>query len=170
MAASVMVGMADLQVSDRPIIYSCLGLGSCIGLLAYDPTSRVSAMVHIMLPEAFKDKPVDKPGKFADTGLPALAEGMAKLGADMSKVVVAYAGGAQVFRAGNADPSSTSRLDVGARNSVAVEKWLREARWRVVAFDVGGGTGRTMIADLTTGVVKVKTIHKGEQQLCSLRV
>ncbi len=160
------VGMAEIKVAKGPVVYSCLGLGSCIGLCAIDAASGVSGMVHIMLPEAFKDKPVEKPGKFADTGLPEMLKLMEKQGADLGRLQVAYAGGAQVFNFG---ASADSRLDVGARNATAVEALVLKLRLRVLGKDVGGSSGRTVTVDTSTGVCTVRTVKAGEAELCRLK-
>ena len=50
---TVVVGLAELQVSNNPgQILTCLGLGSCIGVAAYDPQAKVSGMVHVVLPSS----------------------------------------------------------------------------------------------------------------------
>lgn len=165
-ANQILVGMADLKLAEGPAHLTCLGLGSCIGLVAMEPDSGVCGMVHIMLPEAFKDKPVDKPGKFADTGIPELLRQLEKAGVSSRKLVLAYAGGAQVFKYG-ADQGN--RLDVGLRNSAAVAEHLKRLGARVLATDTGGNSGRTMIVNTATGEVRVRTVAGGEKTLCVLR-
>jgi chemotaxis protein CheD len=158
--------MAEIHVHQGPIVYSCLGLGSCIGLVAYCPASGVSGMIHAMLPEAFRDKAADKPGKFVDTGLPELVRLMEAKGACPSRLVAAYAGGAQVFKIG---ANVASRLDIGKRNAEAVKEALERLRIRTLACDVGGSSGRTVTVDVSALTVKVRTISSGEKILCSLR-
>lgn len=165
-ATQLVVGMAEIQVARGPATLTCIGLGSCIGFLVVDPSTGVCGMVHIMLPESFRDRPVDKLGKFADTGLPELIKSVEKLGVSRSRLICAYAGGAQVFQFGAA---AESRLDVGARNSTAVADFVRKLGLRVVAHDVGGSSGRTMVYDSSTGEVVVRTLSKGTKVLCSLR-
>lgn len=162
----VLVGMCDIHVSKGLQHYCCLGLGSCIGLVAYDKLADVSGMVHIMLPEAFKDKPVEKPGKFADTGLEELLKQMTDLGAVNRRLVVGYAGGAQVFKIG---AGGDSRMDVGARNSQAVNAILDKLGIKPIAIDIGGSSGRTVMIDQQSGIVKVRTIVGGEKVLCNLK-
>lgn len=162
----LLVGMAEIKVAKGPATFTCLGLGSCIGLVAFDEQADVWGMVHIMLPEAFKDKPVDKIGKFANTGIPAMIAEMEKLGASPSRMVMALTGGAQVFKFGSA---ASSRLDVGARNAEATLEILRGMRAKISAQDTGGSSGRTMIVKSDTGVVTVRTVHGGETELCCLR-
>lgn len=158
--------MADIQLAKGPAVFTCLGLGSCIGLVAHDRFSDVTGMVHIMLPEAFKDKPVDKPGKFADTGIVEMLRLMTGMGADAKRMVIAYAGGAQVFKYG---AGGSNRLDVGVRNGVAVDVVVKKLGLRLLGSDVGGSNGRTVTVDASTGVVKVRTLVMGERILCNLK-
>lgn len=164
-STQVLVGMAEIKVLSAPGTMVCLGLGSCIGLVAYDRSANVCGMVHIMLPEAFKDKPVDKPGKFADTGIPALLDEMEKRGANRRRLIVAYGGGAQVFQYG----AGTKTLDVGSRNASAVQSILPTIGARLLATDVGGTSGRTITVDVETGEVRVRTVQGGEKVLCNLK-
>lgn len=165
-ATQYLCGIADIHVAKGPALYTCLGLGSCIGVAALDAAHAVSGMIHVMLPEAFPDRPVEKPGKFADTGLPAMIQLMAKLGADPRRIVVAYAGGAQVFKFGTSGPG---KLDVGLRNSAAVADHVKRLGLRVIATEVGGSNGRTVTFDASTGEVKVRSVQGGEKVLAILK-
>ncbi len=162
----IIVNMAEIQYAQGPAVFSCLGLGSCIGLVVFDRGLEVSGMIHIMLPEAFKDRPVDKLGKFADTGIEELLRGMQERGADRRRMVAAYAGGAQVFKFGSA---GEGRLDVGARNVAAVASLVKSLGLRVLATDVGGSSGRTVTVDIAAGSVSVRTLNEGTKILCNLR-
>lgn len=161
----LMVGMAELKTAKGPTIFTCIGLGSCVGLAAQDPVADVSGMAHIMLPAAFRDRPVERPAKFADTAIATLFEEMEKLGAERSRIVCAYAGGAQVFQG----PSETNRLDVGARNGSAVGQILKSLHANVFACDIGGSQGRTVTFCTETGLIRIRTVTSGERPLCNLR-
>ena len=163
--AQHLVGMAEIKVAVGHAQFTCLGLGSCIGLIAFDPDAHVAGMVHVMLPAAFKDKPVDKPGKFADTGIPEMLKLLKEAGALQQRLIYAYAGGAQVFKYG---AGASSTLDVGARNTTAVEEHLKKLGARVVAKEVGGSAGRTVLFDTATGEVRVRTVAAGEKLLGAL--
>lgn len=164
-ATQLLVGMAEIQVAKGPAFFTCLGLGSCIGLAAYDPLAQVAGMLHVMLPARFDLKPLEKPGKFADTGVPELLELMAKLGASKHRVLTAMTGGAQVFSFG----ATASKLDIGRRNAIAVEEQLTKIGLKCLGKDVGGNQGRTMTFDAATGLVKVRTVSSMERALCNLR-
>lgn len=162
----IMVGMSELKVAKGQSVFTCLGLGSCIGVVAHDPVADVTGVVHIMLPEAFKDRPVDKPGKFVDTALPELIKAVCSQGAELKRLVFTYAGGAQVFKFGS---QSENRLDVGARNCVALAEAMSKMGLKPLAIDVGGSQGRTVIIDTQSGAVRVRTVHTGERLLCNLK-
>lgn len=164
-ASAVLVGMAEIHVAKGAATFTCLGLGSCIGLVALDPTANVSGSAHIMLPEAFGEN-IDKPGKFANTAIPELLRMLEGLGAQRSRLRWAMAGGAQVFKFGG---GANSRLDVGARNSAAVDQIAKQLGMRMVARDVGGSLGRTVTFTAETGIVLVRTVSQGEVELCRLR-
>lgn len=162
----IMVGMSELKIAKGRAVLTCLGLGSCIGVVAHDPLSDVTGVVHIMLPEAFKDRPVDKPGKFVDTALPELIKALTAQGADAKRLLFTYAGGAQVFKFGS---NSENRLDVGARNCLALAETMAKLGIKPIAIDVGGTQGRTVTVDTETGNVVVRTVHSGEKTLCNLK-
>lgn len=166
-ATTAVIGMAETEVIRGNGAFTCLGLGSCIGLFMLDPVSNVGGMAHIMLPEAFADRPVDRPGKFADTGVPALVDEMIKAGASKTRLVAAIAGGAQVFQFSNGNLGG--RLDIGSRNTTAVMEMLQKLGVPLRASDVGGSLGRTVTATIESGVVKVRTVTQSERLLVNLR-
>ena len=47
-----MIGIGEYRVGSFPMM--TIGLGSCIGLVMFDPNINTGAMVHIMLPESFR--------------------------------------------------------------------------------------------------------------------
>lgn len=162
----LMVGMAEIKVAQDQAVYHCLGLGSCIGLVLLDPHTNISGMVHIMLPESFKNRVVDKLGKFADTGVPELLSMMIESGASRRRLIAAYSGGASIFQYGNGDPNL---LDIGSRNAKKVAELVDALGIPVVATDTGGSMGRSMMVCTKSGDVRVKTIRQGEVTLCNLR-
>ncbi len=163
--SATLVGMAEIQVIRGTGQLTCLGLGSCVGLCGFDP-SGIAGMVHIMLPEEFNSKGMEKPGKFADTGIPALLQMLEQAGASRDRLVFAMAGGAQVFKFGAA---SESKMDIGGRNVLAAKRAIQNLGLKLVAEDTGGNSGRTVIFDMNSGVFSVRTVTGGERALCNLR-
>lgn len=161
-----MVNMAEIHVLTGVGQLVGLGLGSCIGLAAYDGSKKIAGLAHIVLPEAFVDRAVTEPGKFADTALPELIRKMELAGASRASLKFAYCGGANVFKFG---PGKTNDvLEVGRRNAEAVKAVLSKYSCRVIAQDVGGSSGRTMTFDAATGLIQVKVLSVGQEDLCTL--
>ncbi len=164
---AVTVGMAEIHVTKGVGIFTCPGLGSCIGVCAIDPITNVAGCAKIMLPESFPDKQVDKPAKFANTGIPELIGMMERLGAERTRIAIAIAGGAQVFRFGS--DCATSKHDIGSRNVKAVTDALNRYGLEPMANDVGGSNGRTITFTVETGIVTVRTAISTEKALANLR-
>ncbi len=159
----LMVGMAELKIAHTAgEVLTALGLGSCIGICAFDRQAGIAGMAHIVLPSSGKQAS-ENPGKFADTAVPKLISEMQKRGAIVGRIQVAIAGGAQLF----VSIGTGDRMDIGPRNTVAVRHALHEHRLSIIAEDVGGSSGRTVYMG-TDGIVRVKTIGKGERQLVLL--
>ena len=162
MADSLMVGMAEIKTTAKnDDILMALGLGSCVGVCAFDAQAGITGLAHVVLPDSGGS--AETPGKFADTAVPHLLEQMARLGANVSRIKVALAGGAQLFAFKGGGP----RLEIGLRNAEAVSAQLKQRNIPVVATDLGGNTGRTVHL-MPDGRVRVKTIGQGERELTSL--
>ena len=56
MGNMIKIGMAELNVCLPPDAITTLGLGSCVGVVLYDPVKKVCGMVHVMLPDSTKIK------------------------------------------------------------------------------------------------------------------
>ena len=52
MGNMIKVGMADLKVCKMSDALTTLGLGSCVGVALYDPVTKVSGLLHCMLPDS----------------------------------------------------------------------------------------------------------------------
>ncbi|MCL2766091.1 MAG: chemotaxis protein CheD [Peptococcaceae bacterium] len=150
----IQVGIADLKVSLSPNRIITLGLGSCVGVTFYDPTVRVGGLLHIMLPDSKQFNSAIKPAKFADTGLPLMLNEFKKLGGKLHNIQAKMAGGAQMFSGAN----QKLALNIGERNVDMARKVLKDMGIRVLANEVGGSRGRTMILDTTNGEVTIRTV------------
>ena len=67
MGNMIKVGMADLKVCKAPDALTTLGLGSCVGVALYDPVTKVSGLLHCMLPDSTQIRNNSNLAKFADT-------------------------------------------------------------------------------------------------------
>jgi len=149
----VVLGISDLQVSKNPddilITYS---LGSCIGIAAYDPETKVGGMIHYMLPlsKISPDKAAKKPGMFADTGVPILLKKLFAMGASKDRLVLKVAGGSHLM-------DQNKVFNIGERNYLVLRKILWKNNLLIKSEDVGGNLSRTLRMELDSGLTTVKS-------------
>lgn len=123
----------DGEGADEWVIY---GLGSCIGLVLYDPLAGAAAMAHIVLPSSPEPNP-PQPAKYADSAVPYLLEGLFQLGAVKGRIAAHIAGGAKMLKL-------SGIADIGRRNTEAVKNLLHERGIPIIGECVGGNAGRTL--------------------------
>lgn len=156
MGEMIKVGMADMNVCRAPDSITTLGLGSCIGVVLYDPRSKICGMVHVMLPDSTIMRNNDNPAKFADTGIAAMLEKLAGMGVMKQSLVAKMAGGAQMF----AFNTNNDMLKVGLKNAEAVRQQLQKNGIRIIAEDCGDTYGRTIEFYPETQELLIKAIGK----------
>lgn len=153
------VGMADAKATRCPGILTTVGLGSCVGITLYDPVTKVSGLVHIMLPYSSKIANNANKLKFADTGIEILIELMEKLGANRKRMVSKIAGGAQMF----SSKINSEIMNIGNRNTIATKEVLSKLQIPIIAEDTGGNYGRTIEFYSENGSLFIKTIGYGSK-------
>lgn len=155
----VVVGVGDMAVSNNDTVtLSTYALGSCVGVIAYDPLARAGGILHLMLPDSTisPDKATRQPAMFADTGIPLLLKGLIGVRADRSRIRIFLTGGASVLH--GADP-----FKIGERNSTAVQRILKASGYGVTGQDLGGNINRTLHLEIGTGHVTLKLPDRSEQ-------
>lgn len=156
MKKDIKVSIADYKISKAPNRMITLGLGSCVGISIYDRFSDFGGLAHIMLPDSSHFQRNIKIGKFADLAITNMLEDLIAKGIKKRGLVAKIAGGASMFRF--SDEKLT--MDIGARNIIAVRNTLQQLGIPIIAEDVGGNSGRTMILDLENKTVHIKTVGK----------
>lgn len=147
------VGISDYKVSSDPddviVTYS---LGSCVGLVLYDPVARVGGMAHCMLPLSSIDpeKASAKPCMFTDVGVPFLLGRVLEHGAQKGRVVAKVAGAASLL-------DEKGVFKIGERNNVVLRKVLWKNNMLITASDIGGTAARTLYLHIATGRTVVKS-------------
>lgn len=152
----IKVGMADMNICSAPDSIVTLGLGSCVGVVLWDPQRKVCGMVHVMLPDSSAISQNSNRAKFADTGIEDLLGKVIALGGRKDRIVAKIAGGAQMFSINKASPA----VRVGERNVEAVIKTLDRLGIKLIAQDTGENYGRTVMFYPETGEYKIKAIGK----------
>jgi chemotaxis protein CheD len=149
------VGIAEYRIASNPGSLMAYGLGSCVGATLYDRRKRIGGLAHIMLPSShlFSKKPM--PGKFADTALEAVLKEMQEKGADLNALEAKITGGANMF-----EGIKIEAVPIGLRNVAAVRGKLREKGVGIVAEDVGGIHGRTILFTLQDGRLEIRKLNQ----------
>lgn len=151
------VGMADAKITQSPGVLTTIGLGSCVGIALYDPITKISGLVHIMLPYSSKISNNTNKLKFADTGIEILIELMEEHGANHKRMISKIAGGAQMF----SSKINSDIMNIGNRNTIATKEVLNKLKIPIIAEDIGGNYGRTIEFYSEDGSLLVKTIGYG---------
>jgi chemotaxis protein CheD len=156
---AVHVKMADMRVvtpgaGEGAILKTTLG--SCIGVILSDKESGIHGLAHIMLPKRIKNDSVI--GKYADTAIPALVDGMEKKGSSRKRMKAYLVGGACMFNTDNGSAIS----QIGNHNIRASKEILESLNVELVFEKTGGNSGMTVIFDGDTGKITVRTLKKME--------
>jgi len=151
-AQRVIVGVGDMAVANQPnVTLSTYALGSCVGIVVFDPVAKAAGLLHIMLPDSkiSPDKAIKQPAMFTDTGMPMLFRAVLGLKADRSRLRVLVAGGASVLCGSDA-------FKIGERNIRTTLDWLARNGFSVRHQAVGGTVNRTLHLEVGTGELTLK--------------
>ncbi len=152
-AQRVVIGVGDMAVSNNSMVtLSTYALGSCIGVVAYDPAVRVGGILHLMLPDSSisPDKAAAQPAMFANTGLPLFFRALIGLKADRNRLRLFVTGGACVL-------TTADSFKIGERNTKATLDFLSINGMRPRQIITGGTTNRTVHLEIGTGGMILKT-------------
>jgi len=127
-------------------------LGSCLGLMIYDPVAHVGGMLHAMLPlsKINPQKAAVNPYMFVDKGVPILFKEVYGLGGKKERLIVKAAGcGSPIGK--------NEMFKIGERNYTILKKLLWKNGVLLKAEEIGGSISRTVHFDIFTGRVTIKS-------------
>lgn len=146
------VGVGDMKVGQKGDIIVTHALGSCLGLMLYDPVVKVGGMLHAMLPlsKINKEKAQANPFMFVDTGVPELFKAIYDMGGQKARLIVKAAGcGAPL--------GNNEMFKIGERNHTVLKKLLWKNSILLEAEDVEGSFSRTVHFNVSTGQVIISS-------------
>jgi chemotaxis protein CheD len=161
----LIVGIAELAVANNPdVTLVTYSLGSCLGVVIYDPVARVAGLLHAMLPDSSiaPQKAAAQPGMFVDTGIPNLFRSAYGLGAQKHRISIIVAGGAQVM-------DSSGFFNIGKRNVEALYRIVADHGLRVMGEQIGGLVNRTLYFRISTGELRLKISGQPKELVLSCR-
>jgi len=146
----VQVGDMKIGVKGDEIVTHALG--SCLGLMIYDPVAHVGGMLHAMLPlsKINPQKAETNPYMFVDKGVPILFKEVYGLGGKKERLIVKAAGcGSPIGK--------NEMFKIGERNYTVLKKLLWKNGVLLKAEEIGGSISRTVYFDIFTGRVTIKS-------------
>lgn len=151
----VLVG--DMKVGKKGDVLVTHALGSCLGLMIYDPVIQVGGLLHAMLPlsKINPQKAEENPYMFVNTGVPDLFKAVYRIGGEKSRLIVKAAGCGRPL-------GNNEMFKIGDRNYTVLKKLLWKNNVMLASEDIGGTASRTVHFDITTGQVMISTSGKRE--------
>jgi chemotaxis protein CheD len=130
------------------------GLGSALGVTAYDRIARVGALVHtqLSLAPARTDEAHRVPARFVETGVAHMLAALYARGARKDRIELRAAGGART----TSEPGEEC-FGIGRRNVVALKKVAWQNGVLLRAYEVGGAVTRTLSLCIEDGMVELTT-------------
>jgi chemotaxis protein CheD len=146
------VAVGDMKIGLEVDTIVTHALGSCLGLMVYDPVAKVGGLLHAMLPmsKINPNKAKANPYLFVDTGVPILFRTIYELGGQKARMVIKAAG------CGN-PLGKNEMFKIGERNYTILKKLLWKNNIVLEAENVGGTASRTVYLDLSTGQTLVSS-------------
>lgn len=152
----IVVGISDMRVATRSThILVTHSLGSCLGLVAFDPATGVGGLIHCLLPmarEAREGRTIN-PCMYVNTGVPHMIKSMYAKGAKRERLIIKAAGCGRMMNVSNT-------FDTGAANFAALQKLLDHNHLRLSGSDVGGSIPRTVRFYMDSGRVVISSCGK----------
>jgi chemotaxis protein CheD len=142
------IEVGDMKVGRNGDMLVTHALGSCLGLMVYDPAAKVGGLLHAMLPlsKVNPKKAGENPFMFVDTGVPELFKALYEIGGQKMRMIVKSAG------CGN-PMGKNDMFKIGERNYSVLKKLLMKNNVKLDSEDVGGTASRTVHFNLATGQV-----------------
>lgn len=149
------LSLGEWRVSADPAeILVCVGLGSCVALVAWDPEAGLAGMSHMVLPDSTQGREsAAAPAKFVDSAIPLVVDTMTAQGARRDRLRIHLVGGARMLQG----IQRANAMNIGERNTIAARAAVRALGLRVHAEATGGGHGRTVRLSVADGSMSISS-------------
>ena len=151
------LNIGEVKAFDIPVILTCYGLGSCIGLYLFDSLNKRGGGAHIMLANEKKQSGNELNLGFASQAIDELLKILYNFSAEQYWIRAKIIGGAKVIK--------TDEYNIGKENIEAVKKYLIQKGVFIASMDVGGEWVRTGKFETNTGKLLVTAIHKTSNEI-----
>ncbi len=158
MKTTVDVQIGQVKAAKGKVILQSKAIGSCIAIIAYDPTNNSGSLAHVMLPgRAPAGKKPSEKTRYAADAIDAIISKMSRLGSKKDDIEVAVVGGGNVL---NREDDTVCNDNIKSTLELLEEKHLK-----VRAQAVGGTERRSVSLDVEHGIVSYAEGNGGEKQL-----
>jgi len=155
------VGLGEYKISAQPQdVLVAYGLGSCVGVIMYDPQTLVGGLLHAVLPQN-TGSDQKNPAHYVESGVPLLLNELIQAGANRYRLKVWLTGGANML--GNS-PGLARVLNIGERNAAMALTSLAGLRLPAPIQEIGGTTGRTVRLYIGTGKATLRMMGRPERE------
>jgi len=147
-----LVGIAQMAISDSAQdTLVAPNLGSCLGVVAYDPKKAIGGLIHCLLPlsQSNLEKAKSEPYTYVDTGVVLLLKELFARGCSKSDLVIVVAGGSNINDENNV-------FEIGKKNYTVLRKVLWKNNLLIKAEHVGDRISRTVSLRMETGEIWLK--------------
>ena len=117
-------------------------LGSCVAVVAYDSTTKIGGLAHIMLPGK---SPKGNNNKYAENAITNLLDEFKNLGVPKTNIEICLVGGANVLR--------KESDNIANHLIISIFEIIENKKLNVAKSSLGGYERRTATLNLSTGVV-----------------
>jgi len=147
-----LVEPADIRIGGKSDVLITNNLGSCLGLIAYEPEMKIGGLLRAVLPSSKinPEKAIANPCMFVDTGVPLLFEKIRGAGNKNNSIMVKAVGCSNPL-------GNSGMFRIGQKNYSILEKLLMECDISLTSSIVGGtfckavqfyiSTGRTVVLE-----------------------
>jgi len=149
---SIVVKMARYSIGKNGHPLSTWALGSCLAIILFDPSRKIVALAHAMLPDPIAK--VDNPAKYVSTAIYTMMHDLVKLGVKKDKLRAGLVGGAKILKF-RWSHSSLPLTQIGTRNIQRARRILMDLGIPIRVEDIGGTRSRNLVFFPLTGVVMV---------------
>ena len=157
---TIRVGIGQFAVGQGDVLLATGSLGSCVGVVLYDPRNRSGGLAHCLLPDSSQySRNSMTDGRCVNTALPAMLGQVLRLGGVKRALRAAVVGGASMFEF----PGGDDLFSIGKKNVDRAKEFLVNERIPIVFQDVGDNYGRRVEVDLRRGELVVKSVRYGNR-------
>ena len=152
------VQMGQVKTAKGKVILQSKAIGSCIAIVAYDPTRNIGSLAHVMLPgKAPAGKEPSEKTKYAADAIDTMLSNLSRLGSTRDDLEMTLIGAGNVLN--RADHT------ICKDNIESTLQLLSEKHLKVKAQELGGTNRRSVSLDVECGIVSYSEGNGAQKQL-----